>query len=488
METNERRLGWYLVLSVSLLITFTILSVVYYFTKYMIDTTKDFDSNLQRSVSSLVFNNYSEIEQTGDFTKLAQISDALKKNDIIKYIYIVDRKTNKLLWSDKNEYAKIDNKTPVLEIRQETSQHSIVIGYVFGALQTGNAQMVLFNTRVFVFAFLLFGFILSILISNIVSKPIMKLINGVQEFSKGNFDHQLEKTKLYELNELIEAYNEMAKQLKELYSSLEIKVQERTEELEKANKQLKETQAMMVHSEKMRSLGELVAGIAHEINNPINFIYGNIIHLERYSNDLFSLIEMYEKEENCIAEDKKEEINNYKKEIDLEFLRDDIKDLIKSCKEGTERTKNIVMDLKNFSRLEEMVLSEFDIPKELNTTLNILHNKIKNRVTIHKNFEENLPKIPAYGGQLNQVFMNILDNAQYALGESGDIYIDVYRNDKNIAIKIKDTGKGIDPKNLEKIFEPFFTTKPVGEGTGLGMSIAYKLFIITKEIYQLKVK
>jgi len=304
METNERRLGWYLVLSVSLLITFTILSVVYYFTKYMIDTTKDFDSNLQRSVSSLVFNNYSEIEQTGDFTKLAQISDALKKNDIIKYIYIVDRKTNKLLWSDKNEYAKIDNKTPVLEIRQETSQHSIVIGYVFGALQTGNAQMVLFNTRVFVFAFLLFGFILSILISNIVSKPIMKLINGVQEFSKGNFDHQLEKTKLYELNELIEAYNEMAKQLKELYSSLEIKVQERTEELEKANKQLKETQAMMVHSEKMRSLGELVAGIAHEINNPINFIYGNIIHLERYSNDLFSLIEMYEKEENCIAENK----------------------------------------------------------------------------------------------------------------------------------------------------------------------------------------
>ena len=134
---------------------------------------------------------------------------------------------------------------------------------------------------------------------------------------------------------------------------------------------------------------------------------------------------MYEKTEEFIPEEQKNAIQNEKNEIDLEFLTDDIKDLIRSCKEGTERTKNIVLDLKNFSRLEEMVLAEVDLPKEIDTTLNILNNKIKNRIKIHKNYDENLPKIEAYGGQLNQVFMNILDNAQGAIEGQGDITIDI---------------------------------------------------------------
>ena len=232
---------------------------------------------------------------------------------------------------------------------------------------------------------------------------------------------------------------------------------------------------MMVHSEKMRSLGELVAGIAHEINNPINFIHGNIMILQNYVDDLLKLIDLYEKNNVNFPEDIKTKIESLKKEIDLDFLRGDIKDLIKSCIEGTQRTKNIVLDLKNFSRMEERVLTQLDIPKEIDTTLNILNNKYKNRITVIKNYSPDVPKIEAYGGQLNQVFMNILDNAQDAMGEKGTLTINVYKERTKVKIEFIDTGKGIPEENLKKVFDPFFTTKPVGKGTGLGMSISYRV-------------
>ncbi|MCD8025019.1 MAG: ATP-binding protein, partial [Candidatus Gastranaerophilales bacterium] len=169
------------------------------------------------------------------------------------------------------------------------------------------------------------------------------------------------------------------------------------------------------------------------------------------------------------------DIRDFKTKIDLDFLESDIGDLIKSCMEGVERTKNIILDLKNFSRMDEMVFSECNIPKEIDTTLNILNNKLKNRITVHKEYEENLPKIEAYGGQINQVFMNIIDNAQGAIKGSGDIYIRAKKEGENISIQFEDTGCGIKQEDINKIFEPFFTTKPVGQGTGLGMSIAYRV-------------
>ncbi|MBQ8476539.1 ATP-binding protein, partial [bacterium] len=286
---------------------------------------------------------------------------------------------------------------------------------------------------------------------------------------------KIEESQFDEINDLVYSYNEMATQLNELYSSLELKVQERTIALEAANYKLKEAQAMMVHSEKMRSLGELVAGIAHEINNPVNFIHGNIMILQNYADDLIGLIDLYSEFDEKLPEDFRAKVESLKKDIDIDFLRGDIKDLIRSCIEGTQRTKNIVLDLKNFSRMEEMVLTQFDIPKEIDTTLNILNNKYKNRITVIKNYSPSVPKIEAYGGQLNQVFMNILDNAQDAIADTGTLIINVDKIDDKVKIEFIDTGSGIAPENLKKVFDPFFTTKAVGKGTGLGMSISYRV-------------
>lgn len=354
------------------------------------------------------------------------------------------------------------------------------VQHIFSILVVHNElynQLMVFNSNLqrLVFAFLVLGLIASYYMTKIIINPLLELIKGTQELSKGNFNHRLKKTGYLEVNELVDTYNKMAENLEALYNDLESKVKERTEELENTNKELKNAQAMMVHSEKMRSLGQLVAGITHEINNPINFIYGNMIHLKNYSDALFEIISMYESFEDDLSEEKKAALKELKEKIDLNFLKKDLPMLIASCHEGVERTKNIIMDLKNFSRLDEMVINDVDLKKELDTTLNILHNKIKNRIEVEKDYEDNIPTVEGYGGQLNQVFMNILDNACYSIKDKGKIFIKIQKTEKSVIMEFKDTGCGMEKEELNKVFDPFYTTKPVGEGTGLGLSISYKV-------------
>ncbi|MFA7658149.1 MAG: ATP-binding protein [Candidatus Gastranaerophilaceae bacterium] len=326
-----------------------------------------------------------------------------------------------------------------------------------------------------VLAFLTFGLIASYYMTKFIINPLLELVKGTKELSEGNFNYRFESTKYLEINTLIETYNQMAENLQMLYTELENKVQERTKELEDANTELKSTQAMMVHSEKMRSLGELVAGITHEINNPINFVHGNIIHLKKYSNALIEIITLYESFESDLSGEKRQELKELKDKAELDFIKEDLPMLLKSCQEGTERTKNIILDLKNFSRFDEMVINDIDLIKEIDTTLNILNNKIKNKIEIVKEYEENIPIVEGYGGQLNQVFMNILDNACYAIKDKGTIFIRLQKTEKGVIIEFEDTGCGMAKEQLEKIFDPFYTTKPVGAGTGLGMSISEKV-------------
>ena len=331
------------------------------------------------------------------------------------------------------------------------------------------------NLGILVLAFLIIGLTGSYYITKVIITPLLELIKGTKELSEGNFQHRLKKTGYLEVNQLVETYNKMAENLEILYTGLEAKVLERTKELENINNELKNTQAMMVHSEKMRSLGQLVAGITHEINNPINFVYGNMTHLKNYSSALIEIINLYESFENDLSEEKRTELNELKENVELSFIKKDLPMLIESCHEGVKRTKDIIMDLKNFSRLDEMVINSINLSKELDTTINILNNKMKNRIEIVKEYDDDLPLIEGYGGQLNQVFMNILDNACYAIKDNGTIYIKLQKTEKDVIMEFKDTGCGMTQEQAEKIFDPFYTTKPVGEGTGLGMSISYKV-------------
>lgn len=489
---NSRKFSFYLLFATCFLVALTIIVTTFYSIRCMRLMVQDYTRTItmyNNYITTSVAKTFLEAKETNSYKELEQLLYLLKKNYYVKYAYVYNSNNGKVVWASEKLYYGLTNMQvkknytkAALEqgIMDEkfiaTGDYNVIVGLTQETAHNEIYKDMVAHLQIFVILFLLLATVIAAYMSKQISKPLLKLVSGVKEFGHGNFKHRLEPSGYQEINQLVVAYNKMASQLNDLYESLETKVNERTMELEEANKKLKETQTMMVHSEKMRSLGELVAGIAHEINNPINFVYGNIMILDNYQKDLLKLIEKYEENENEINPEKLNEINEIKKEIDIDFLKDDIRDLIKSCIEGVERTKNIILDLKNFSRMNEMVFSECNIPKEIDTTLSILNNKIKNRITVHKDYEPNFPKIEAYGGQLNQVFMNILDNAQGAIKDKGEIFITAKTVDNNnVMVEFSDTGCGIKKEDINKIFEPFFTTKPVGQGTGLGMSIAYKV-------------
>jgi signal transduction histidine kinase len=243
---------------------------------------------------------------------------------------------------------------------------------------------------------------------------------------------------------------------------------------------LKQAQTQLVESEKMASLGQLTVGIAHEINNPINFVTSNIQPLNRDIEMILDALTVIENVgiSDASPADKQKQIKEYKEELDFDYLTLEIKHLIKGINEGASRTAEIVKGLRIFSRLDEDDLKKADLNEGLDSTLAIINNLLNNKIKILKQYGE-LPLVECYPGKLNQVFLNIISNAVYAVqkkfGENkgGAITIITSNDDKNTFIKIKDNGTGMDAQTQKKVFDPFFTTKDVGEGTGLGMSIAY---------------
>ncbi|HAL81224.1 MAG TPA: hypothetical protein DCO83_02480 [Mucilaginibacter sp.] len=268
---------------------------------------------------------------------------------------------------------------------------------------------------------------------------------------------------------------------------MELKVNERTVELSESNQELnktlddlKQAQGQLVEAEKMASLGQLTAGIAHEINNPINFVTSNITPLNRDIKLVLEALSVIEDVglSDAPQADKQKKIKEYKDELDFDYLTMEIKHLIKGINEGANRTAEIVKGLKIFSRLDEDDLKMADLNEGLESTLVIINNQLQNKIKVIKQYGD-LPVVECYPGKLNQVFLNIISNAIYAVqkkfGENtgGEIIINTSHDENNVYIKIKDNGTGMDTQTQKKVFEPFFTTKDVGEGTGLGMSIAY---------------
>lgn len=282
---------------------------------------------------------------------------------------------------------------------------------------------------------------------------------------------------------VLRTLQENARIITEQNSLLESKVKERTSELETTNKNLKDTQSQLVNAEKMASLGQLTAGIAHEINNPINFVISNIKPLKNDISDIFSLLDKYSdiKSAENINE-KLKEINDFRKKTDSNYLFTEINSLLKGIDEGAHRTAEIVRGLKTFARLDETDLKESDVLEGLDSTLVMLNSNIKSdKIRVIKKYDNQFPKIECLAGQINQVFMNILNNAIQAMSEIKDLQkektltIKAYTKNNNAIIRIMDNGPGISDKIKNKIFDPFFTTKAVGSGTGLGLSIAYNI-------------
>jgi len=237
---------------------------------------------------------------------------------------------------------------------------------------------------------------------------------------------------------------------------------------------LQQAQAQLLQSEKMASIGQLAAGVAHEINNPVGFVNSNMKSLQSYVDKLLLVVEQQEKllQTETVPEELKQQARQLEEKSDLGYLKDDVLDLINESLDGLKRVKDIVQSLKDFSHVGESDWQMIDIHKGLESTITIANNELKYKTAIEKNYGQ-LPQIKGLASQLNQVFMNLLVNAAHSITERGTIRIDTDCKDQWVYIRITDTGCGIPQENLQRIFEPFFTTKPIGSGTGLGLSLSY---------------
>ncbi len=247
-------------------------------------------------------------------------------------------------------------------------------------------------------------------------------------------------------------------------------------QLQEAHHNLQQSHAQLLQSEKLASIGQLAAGVAHEINNPVGYVYSNLGTLQEYTDGLCRMLESYEKLESLVANDEPElqRLRELKTELDVEYLKDDVRNLVSESREGIARVKGIVQDLKDFSHVDEAEWQWADLHRGLDSTLNIVNNEIKYKANVMREYYSELPSIECLASQLNQVFMNLLVNAAHAIKEQGTITIRTgMQGEDKVWVEISDTGSGISSENLKKIFDPFFTTKGVGKGTGLGLSLSY---------------
>lgn len=498
--TLARKFAFIIVVSIAFSVFFISAYNIYASTpiveRYKVEKEHEFNS-----IGNLIYDRFKTayFKET-DFTSLRTFIDELVQNNLVLHVGLVNNLTYEYevssipelegtrtapanLWANKgfNKYFSNLNSNDVLVKTYKINDNTVIAVFqqnkalptLINILKTGNLWLALL--------FVIFGLLSSFVLAKQVTQPIENLVIGVWEFSKGNMGYRTNIKTDDEIGILAKAFNYMAEKLDELYTSMDKKVQERTKELSNKNnelnsayEELKDAQSLLVHNEKMRSLGELVAGVAHELNNPINFIYGNMVHLKEYTNNLVEIISKYESLKGEGEEEKYKEINAYKEEVDYEFLQEDISDLIQSCTDGAERSKQIILQLKDFSRLDQSEIKSINLNESIDSTLNILNSKYKNKVNIVREYGD-IPMFDCFAGQMNQVFMNILDNAAQAVEGTGDVIIRTKTADNNMIIEFEDTGDGMEEDVMEKIFDPFFTTKEVGAGSGMGLSITYKI-------------
>jgi signal transduction histidine kinase len=340
-----------------------------------------------------------------------------------------------------------------------------------------------------------------------LTRGLAKLQQASRRIAAGELTYRLDIRGKDELAETAQSFNRMSSQLQDAKSrrdhietqlaqhqeNLEILVTQRTNELtlvnntllvtngalkaEKARQEelirkLAEAHNQLLQSEKMASIGQLAAGVAHEINNPIGFVNSNLGTLKHYIADLLKALSVYEENEGEMTAETREVLAELKRKIDLVYLREDVDNLLSESIDGMQRVKRIVQDLKDFSHVDEGEMQLSDLEQGMDSTLNVVWNELKYKAEVVKEYG-GIPKILCMPAQLNQVFMNLLTNAGQAIDTHGRITIRTGLEGQNVWVEVEDTGKGIKPENVDRIFDPFFTTKPVGTGTGLGLSVSF---------------
>jgi signal transduction histidine kinase len=470
----------------------------------MLNKINDFLQELKVSPSGQVFiiqrdgqiigssSKYSTLNTVNEKSQLYQVNDS--PDPLIRNVYNEVKKQfnnlNKIQQEHQINILLNGNKTFV-RIKPWRDQYGLDWLIVVTVPESDFMEQIYANTRTTILLCLLalmIAIALGIYTSRWIIQPILKLSDAAQAITSGELDKQLEPSNIQEINILNYAFNRMAEQLNESFIALktinlqlENRVEERTSELKETLQELQQAQAQIIQSEKMSSLGQMVAGVAHEINNPVNFIHGNITYLDEYTQDLLNLVQLYQSEYPQPSLTIQEELKN----LDLEFIQEDSTKILASMKMGTERIEEIVLSLRNFSRLDEAEMKKVDIHEGIESTLLILQHRFNAKlnfpmIQIIKNYGS-LPLVECYAGQLNQVFLNILTNAIDALQDKvGNLIPTItirtsFVNAQWIEIAIADNGVGMSEDIQKKIFDPFFTTKPVGKGTGMGMSISYQI-------------
>jgi len=313
------------------------------------------------------------------------------------------------------------------------------------------------------------------LFSGYITIGKMNSVNTSIEAKVFRNNNQIVLTGGFDVSNLIEQ-NKTMHFLNQKVTNLQRQVMQEKAELESTMQKLKDTQQMLIHSEKMSAMGKLVAGVAHELNNPIAFVYSNLFTLDTYFKDYISFFN--ELEENIklgLTENLNSIVEEIKEKYELDYLIEDVTDIVKETKSGIERVKKIVEDLRKFSRLDESEIKNVDLIDNINSTISILKSEmVKKNISFSFDSPAEL-LLECYPGQLNQAILNLLINAVQAVDENGSIIMTLKENTENVLLSLKDDGIGIPQDIKEKIFDPFFTTKPVGSGTGLGLSITYKI-------------
>ncbi len=319
----------------------------------------------------------------------------------------------------------------------------------------------------------LFVIYLTVVLSDRITRPLHRLVEAAEGLRTGeNVKPITVENSSEEMAILTERFNEMAMSVHAAKRTLEVKL----EELAESHEALKQMQGQLVQSAKMSSLGQLVAGVAHELNNPIAYIYSNMVQMKGYLKGFEKLDSFFNEKRFYMKDEIREELQKVLDEMEWTFIKSDMPDIVQSCLEGSIRVKDIVLGLRNFSRLDKGEFQENDINDALTNTTKLLSGQLKNKVRVDWELCES-SQVRCNLSQINQVFMNIIANAAQAIEESGEIFIKTQwiekRGEEYLRISIRDNGKGIRDEYLDRIFDPFFTTKSVGDGTGLGLSIVY---------------